>query len=168
MNFIKENLTLILGVAIPIIMIVLVVLSIFLPTVFTKPKYDFIYATGGDSRYSCKEKYLVSNGTLIKKEGEEDKKLKLYLFYTKKNKSSEIYFQETRMLNIDPNIKSADGFEVVQGSQGNGVFLFFFSTTDQKTYYIKGNHLSKKLNLELNGSSSKNFCFLGWIKGKKI
>lgn len=88
----------------------------------------------------------------------------LYIYDATKNLSQEISFEEAQKLNLDANIKSPDGFEVVHGNQNNG-FLFFSSDNNYNTVYLTGHNVSKKLNLQLNGSSYyDNFRFLGWIK----
>ncbi len=172
MEIIKKNITLVLGISIPILMILFVAGSIYLPGIFIKPKYDFLYLSGDDYYYGGQNMYSVQNDRLVKniwEIGKNDARYsqepKLFIHDIAKNESREISFEEAQKLNLDSNIKSPDGFEVVYGSKGDGIFPFFFySSTDYNTRYLKGHNVSKKLNIQLSGSYSYNFRFLGWIK----
>lgn len=53
MEFIKKNFVLVLAFTLPILLIVVVALSVYLPSLFISTKYNFIYASCSDeSRYS--------------------------------------------------------------------------------------------------------------------
>lgn len=163
MEFIKKNITFIIGVSIPILMILFVAASIYLPGLFIQPKYNFLYVSGDD--YNYYKQYSVQNGTLTRNETQLGKDVRLYICDVAKNKSKEVSFEEARKLNLDSNNVSPDGFEIVYGSRGDGLFsLFFYSSTDYSTHYIIGHNVSKKLNLQLSGSYYRNFRFIGWIK----
>ena len=64
----KKNIPLILGLSIPILMILFVAGSIYLPGLFVQPKFNFLYAMGDDYYYG--RHYSVQNGRLIKNEVE--------------------------------------------------------------------------------------------------
>lgn len=175
MEIIKKNITLVLGISIPILMIVFVAGSIYLPGLFIKPHFNFLYASGDDYYYYSQQRYSVQNGRLVKNEIEQPEnqtynspqgESKLYFYDVMKNKSREISFEEAQNLTLDSNIKSPDDFEVVYGSRGDGFFPFFWGGgVDYTTRYLKGRAVNKKLNLLLNGSSYYyNFRFLGWIQ----
>lgn len=174
MEIIKKNITLILGISIPILMILFVASSIYLPGLFIKPHFNFIYVSGDDYCYG-QQQYSIQNSKLVKNEIKQSEnqncnpprsESKLYLYDVAKNEAKEISFVEAQNLNIDSNVKSPDGFEIVYGSRGDGFFPFlFWSERDYNTRYLSGHNVSKKLNLQLNGSSYyNNFRFLGWIK----
>ena len=171
---IKKNITLVLGISIPILMILFVAGSIYLPGFFIKPHFNFLYVSGDDYYYS-QQQYLVQNGKLVKSEIKQPEnqnyspprvESKLYIYDVAKNEAKEISFAEAQKLNLDSGVKSPDDFEVVYGSRGDGFFPFFFSSgRDYNTRYLSGHNVSKKLNLQLNGSSYyNNFRFIGWIK----
>ena len=181
MEMIKKNITLILGLSIPILMILFVAVSIYLPRFFApQPKIDFLYTDGGDYYYGGAPQYVVQNGKLVKNEVKIPDKgkypyppqpyvePKLFVHNTAKNNNGEISFAEAQKLNLDSSVVSPDGFEVVYGSRGGGIFPFFFdSGTDYDAQYLKGHHVSKKLNVQSGGQrygSPYNFRFLGWIK----
>jgi len=170
-GILKKNITLVIGISIPILMIIFVAISIYLPGFFVSPKFNFLYVSGDDYYYYDQYQYSVQNGELMKNEikkpenrsYEPIKEVKLYVHDVAKNKSREITFEEARSLNLDSNVKSPDGFEIAYGSH-SGSFLFS-GGSDYGVRYLTGNNISKKLDLQLAGSSYyNNFRFIGWIK----
>ena len=177
MQTIKKNITLVIGISIPFLMILLVAGSIYLPGLFIKPQTNFVYLSGDDSYYYYNNgyQYSVQNDKLIKNDIKQPENQnttpprvepKFYLYDVIKNESKEITFAEAQNLNLDSSIYSVDGFEVVNGSSDNGSFPFFSGGgTNYGTKYLKGHGVSKKLNLRLNGAAYYyNFRFIGWIK----
>jgi len=177
MEIIKKNITLILGISIPILMILFVASRIYLPGLFIKPHFNFLYVSGDDSYYYYNNgyQYSVQNDKLVKNEIKQLEnqnynpprvESKLYIYDVAKNEAKEISFAEAQNLNLDSSVKSPDDFEVVYGSRGDGFFPFlFWSERDYNSRYLSGHNVSKKLNLQLNGSSYyNNFRFIGWIK----
>lgn len=176
MEFIKRNVTLVIGISIPILMILFVAGSIYLPGLFIQPHTNFLYVSVDDSYYYYNNgsQYSVQNNKLVKNEIKQPTnqyynppplEVKLYVYDVEQNKATEISFTDAQNLNLDSNTKSPDGFEVVDGNN-DGFFPFFWgSGTDYETRYLKGHSVSKKLNLQLNGGSYyNNFRFIGWIK----
>jgi hypothetical protein len=163
----KKNIPLIVGISIPFLMILFVAASIYLPSLFYQPKFDFLYVTG--EGYFREYSFLVQNGKLIKREIEHKEdylpkgEAKLFLHDIVKNESREIFYKEAQELKLDSNNKSPDGFEVVYGTRESGIFPFIFSGRDYKAIYIKGHNVSKKLEVQLSGDYYRNFRFLGWI-----
>lgn len=165
-----------MGISIPILMILLVAGSIYIPGLFIQPKYNFLYVSG--EGYSGQQ-YSVQNNQLVKNEIQQPENgnynpspsnAKLFLYDISTNKSIELSFEVAQKLfNLDSNIKSPDGFEIVYGSSGNGIIFpfFFYSGTDYNSSYLKGHNVSKKLNIQLHGSPY-DFRFLGWTKDKAI
>lgn len=175
MDFIKKNITLVLGISIPILMIVAIAVSIYLPSFFVKAHYNFLYIAGTDYYSASQYPYSVENGRLVKNEIREGQdsynyqngaKPKLYVYDVNTNKSKEISVEEAQNLSLDSNTKSEDGFEVVYGSSESGIApLFFGSERDYNSRYLKGHGVTKKLDLQSNsGTNFYNFIFLGWIK----
>jgi len=176
MEIIKKNITLVIGMSIPILMILFVAGSIYLPGLFINPHFNFLYVSGNDFYYyNNGYQYSVQNDKLIKNEIRqlENKNYnpprvesKLYIYDVAKNEAKEISFTEAQNLNLDSSVKSPDDFEVVYGSRDSGFFPFFWGGgTDYNARYLSGHNVSKKLNLQLNGSSYyNNFRFIGWIK----
>lgn len=173
MEFIKKHITLLVGIAIPILMILFIAGSIYLPALFTQPKFDFLYANSDDYYYYNQYQYAVQNGKLTRSEThntsnpdyQPPREVRLYMYDVARNESREISFEAAQYLNLDSSIVSPDGFEVTYGSRGESFFpLFFWSDRDYSTRYLQGHNVSKKLNLQLSGSYYNNFRFIGWIK----
>ena len=171
---VKENISLIVGLSIPLLMILFIGLSIYLPGLFVQPRYNFLYASGGD--YSSIKKYDVKNEKLIegdvkypeKYEGVK-KEPKLFMHDILKNESREISFEEAQKLILDDHTKSPDGFEIVSGGYGGDIFSLFYSHSNYGKQYIKGHNVSKELNIRMSNSSRdyyyyQNFEFIAWIK----
>lgn len=173
MDYIKKNLTLFIGILVPVLMIIFVAASIYLPGIFVQPKYNFLYISGNDSYFYSQFQYIVENEQLIKSQNKlpeeqiyyQKEVIKIYYYDVNKNESREINFEEAQKFKIDSNNISPDGFEVVNGTQGGGFFpIFYYSNGDYNNLYLKGHNVSKKLNLILNGARYDNFRFIGWIK----
>lgn len=176
MEIIKKNITFILGMSIPVLMILIVAGSIYLPSLFVKaPAVNFLYSIGDDNYY-CDgiQQYTVQNNKLLRNIVKQPDTggvalvcvdPKIFIQDVVKNESKQISFEEAQKLNLDSNIISSDGFEVVYGNRGDNYFPFFFySNPDYSTRYLKGHNISKKLNIQLNESYYYGFHFLGWIK----
>ena len=174
METIKKNISLVLGIAIPVLMIVFVAASIYLPRLFAQqPKVNFLYASGEDyysnvQQYSVQSDKVVKNEIPLRQKGDLNPPFagpKLFVHDVAKNESKEISFEEAQRLNLDSGLKSPDGFEIVYGSRGDDFFPFS-SGMDYNTHYLKGHSISAKLNLQSSGQyySNNNFRFLGWIK----
>lgn len=169
METIKKNITLILAIFLPLLMILLIVASIYLPRIFIDPpQYDFLYSVVRNY-YVGGGKYFVENGKIVEREQrtEEDEKYgyivedsKLFFHDIEKNESREVSFEEALSFNLDSRIISPDGFEVVYGERVSSVFF----PRGLDVFYIKGHGLSQKLNLQINYSDYHGFKFIGWIK----
>lgn len=176
MEIIKKNITLVIGISIPILMILLVASSIYLPGFFIKPHFNFLYVSGDDSSYYYNNgyHYSVQNNQLVRNEIKQPESPNynspgveaiFYLYDVTKNEAKEISFADAQNLNLDSSVKSPDDFEIVHGSCGDGFFPFFWGGgINCNARYLKGHNLSKKLNLQLNGAYHNNFRFIGWIK----
>ncbi len=182
---IKKNFPLIFGISIPIVMVLFVAASIYLPTLFAKPHSNFLYASGIDypSAYpgdyvNPQYQYSVQNGMLQKdpiKQVQSGKYQfpplvqaapKLYIYDVSKNENTEISFGDAQKLILDPNSKSPDGFEIVAKNNNDGFFPFFWGGNSYyNARFLKGHGFSKKLDLRLETVPYPYaFNFLGWIK----
>lgn len=168
---VEKNIPLILGLSIPILMILFVAGSIYLPGLFVQPvqpKFNFLYAIGNDYYYG--RHYSVQNSRLIKNEVEYPEYYKgnrteprLYIHDVVKNESKEISFEEAQNLTLNSNFQSPDGFEIDCERRAQVIFFIFIdSSRDCSTRFIKGHNASKKLNLQLSGNYYR-FQLLGWI-----
>lgn len=166
-NRIRENTPLIIGLAIPILMILFVAGAIYFPRQFTTvdpPKYDFLYMI---RRGYSDTAYSVRNGHLVKRKIKPPKgynaghrEVKLFVHYVRENQSKEISFEEATKLRLESRRRSPNGFAILSGRRSGGFFPFY-ARWDYDTRYLKKEGYTEKLNLE----DYYGFSFLGWIVG---
>lgn len=176
----KKNITLVIALAIPALMVIFVAASIYLPGLFVKPKTDFLYAVG-DTYCSGVQMYKVEGGKIKKLDipttdasggirpypieknvpAPGCKDTKLYYYDVVKNEGREISLGDAEKLKLDGSAESPDGFEVVQGSSGDG--FPFGTSVDYKKRYLKGHNLGKELNILLTEQQAFSFQFVGWV-----
>lgn len=176
--------SLIVGILIPVLMVVALILAIYLPGLFLKPKHDFLYTFYQSSYYSpsyevvgnslsikCPSdssynQYYSYNSSINKVECTAANAGSLYLYNVTLDTTREISYSEAKKLSIRSNPISEDGYEVTSGSSSGSLMGIFggHSSDYYKTKYIKGSTASKKININYAGSSSYyNFRFLGWV-----
>lgn len=181
----RKNLSLILGVSIPLLMILAVILSVVAPNWFAKPTQNFVYIMGQNEYYVGNRNYKffeVRGGQILRGETpnfntlpveyKNDRAMipempRLYVHDVKENRSKEVTPEEAEKLSIDPSIMSRDGFEVRHGRGGGDFFIFDGGYTNYNEMYIVGHHASLKLNLTAASTAyyygSNEYRFLGWI-----
>jgi len=168
--FKKKNIPLILGFSIPILMILFVAASIYIPVLFLHPKYNFLYSTDGD--YYGSKVYSVNNGRLVENsqptpiypDHRPYQRPELYIHNVTTNESTPASFQEVANLKLEPSTESPDGYKIESDSDSRGFFPFFWYDRDYEAKYIIGHNVSKKLKIKTTGSSYyKSIHFLGWI-----
>jgi hypothetical protein len=182
-----QNIALIVGICVPLAMILFVAASIYLPSFFVQPQFDFIYSNELQ-KYNMAPAYPVKEGqapeahpyesydvkgnrvikvTLSWFSDSQVPENKLYYYDVKANEARVISFEEAAKYNLITDSKSPDGFEVTYGTRDGGMFpLFSYSSSDYEARYLKGNNVSKKLNIQTvnTGSGYMNFRFLGWVQ----
>ena len=186
----KKHAFVIVAFALPILLIVGIALSIYLPSAFLSTDYDFVYATCDAGRndyydrYDCDlyldRLYAVENGRLIKqdipdaqdtdKDGtpdvEEGYITRLFLHDTESNTSTEITFEEAQEIELSGLITSPDGVSVEGIYSRSAEFFPLFGGSSQYGYYLTKGDKHTKLNLineENNYYYRNNFKFIGWI-----
>ncbi len=170
----KKNISLIIGLAIPVLMIVLVAASIYLPGLFApQPRVNFLDVTG-DNEYQGPA-YVVERGTLVKRDvtysaHNTPEVPRFFVYDVLINESAEVSFEDAQKLRLDPNLESPDGYAVAYGGMTHGVFPFYFSEDrDYDSLYLQGHNASKKLKLQrpMDGRYShyrNRARFLGWVR----
>ncbi|HEY4478629.1 MAG TPA: hypothetical protein VI775_02195 [Candidatus Paceibacterota bacterium] len=151
----KENITLIIGIALPIIFIIIISLVIYLPSLSINPKYDFIYSINDNNYY------------YIKDENDKEIKKTYYLYDIENNTSHKIESVDIEKYSLDPGPSSPDGYTVSYGYDNNGIFEIFGSNSNRNGYYIsKGNARKRLGGLNPNQQYYYNGSFelIGWIK----
>jgi len=165
MNDKKKNVPMIVALSIPVLMIVFITVSIYVPALFIKPNYDFIYSVGRG--YCHGYRYTVEYEKVIRKEHEIPATgchatdiLVLYYYDVSLNTSNEISFQEAQNFNVNNRRMSPDGFEIVGGGYGGD--WFFFGGSSYYDRYLKKGSFSRKILSDR--SYYYNFKLVGWIK----
>jgi hypothetical protein len=168
-----KNIPLIVGLSIPVLMILFIAGSIYLPGVLSKakPQFNFLYSTGGNWG---QEYFFIQQGKLQKRELKQtspnspnlpNSEMRLMTHDVTKNESRETSFEEAQLLFLNTAIKSRDGFEIVYGSYSDGLFpLLFFNGSDYNNVYLKGHGKTQRLNTYKQNRYINNFHFLGWIE----
>jgi len=168
----RQNISLIIGLSIPVAMILFVAIAINGPRWFNTieaPKHDFIYLSGQPNPYFT---YVVQDGRVTLKEGTvaegsskpAENPVHFFIHDVSENTNREIPEEEALSLQVDGSVRSADGFTLESGRRG-GWFLFGYSRDYRSRYLVKENY-SQKLNLETQGSNYNyywNIQFLGWL-----
>jgi len=159
----RKNVSLILGLSIPILMILFITASIYWPKITVHPKFNFLYVTG-ENYYpydNSQQQYLIQEGKLVIAKKSKKNNARFYIYDIAQHNSKEIFFQDAKKLNLDINPISPDGFEMVTGGNDGGIFSLFFGTYhNYHSRYLKGHHAVIKLNI----ANNYHFRFLGWIK----
>ena len=158
----KEKLPLIVGIGLPIFLIIFVAVSVYLPSLFVKPKYNFIYATGSlydydinviDGRLSVNSKYYPD--TTYRRIPSQPT---LFLYDVVNDKSKQITLTQAQSYILDPSDKSPDGFTVGRSESGDSSFFPFFYGRNDRGRYLMGKGLNRKVT-----DQNYDFKFIGWI-----
>lgn len=163
----RKHLPLILAFSLPILMTALVALSIFIPRLYIKPKYSFLFLESeyGNGIY----RYTVSNNQLTRQESTHNAadnsfnslSPQIYLYDVNTDSQKLVSFEEAMRLPLDPLGRSPDGFELIHGSSGSGFFLFY-NSSDYSNWYLQKDNVTKKLNIT-NADYRYSINFLGWV-----
>lgn len=186
----RKNFGLIVAFALPILLILGVALSIYIPQFFVSTKYNFVYSVCSDNYYNdgC-NKYLqkhftvtdnvlsvneVSVSDMYPNISEAERKYyntnyssRIFLHNSKTNESREISIDEAKKMKFDSLLTSPDGVTISNSYTGGGGSFFPFGGSGYSYgyYLMKGNSKSK-LNL-INDNDryyyQNNFHLVGWV-----
>lgn len=171
----KENITLIIGLSIPVVMVLFIAGAIYLPSFFIHvdpPKYNFMYMinNGGDGFHYSIEKTLLTRKEIKKKNSYYNpnrRQVKFFIHDLKSHKNKELSFEDAAKVILNTNFESPDGFKVENGRRSYGFFPFY-SRSNYYTRYLTKEGYSEKLKLHTNTSNTYyNFRFLGWLAEEK-
>ena len=166
MKNVKRNIPMIVALSIPVLMIVLITVSIYVPALFVKPQIDFVYSTGWD--YCDSFRFTIQNEQIVTRELKNVsdnntcrnyEEPRIFYYDVQENTTKEMTFEEAQQLRVDKRLKSPDGFEVVSG---NHSFDLFFDGSSYYDQYLKKGTFSRRIKLERK--YYYNFNFLGWVK----
>lgn len=159
---IKENLPLLLGVGIPlVIVLLLLIFTTVLPALLVKPAYDFVYAD--TYRYDPRPIVSVdSEGNTIIEEVDEKNEVNFYRHTVTTGANTPLSQEQMNALSLDPSDVSPDGYKFVSGSGGGGVFVFpLFYEGGSDAHAIERNGWLRRP-VELRGDAYQ-VQFVGWI-----
>ncbi len=176
-----KNAPLIIGLAIPVLMVAFIAASIYIPRLAAKPKVDFLYTW---TDYNLPYEYHIENGKLVRApvqrpggapkivQGQGGSTGKLYRYSMAKGQAAEIALADAQKLTFGDTIlssfptESPDGYQVMQGRRGGGGFFpfFFDSGSDWSAIYISGHGIDRKLPIPAPSTQNYySFQFIGWI-----
>ena len=186
-DFMKKHFAIVLAFSLPLVLLVVIALSAYLPSAFISTNYNFVYAACVDGSnnylYRCdaylEQLYAVVDGQLVLNEVDvaldtdrdgipdvnEGYNARLFLHNTQSNETREITAEEATSLTLDGLVTSPDGVSVVgQYDRGPDIFLLFDGGSSYGHYLVKGKAKSKLnlINTEERYSYRDNFKFIGW------
>lgn len=186
-DFIKKNLIVLLAFVLPIALLLIVVLSIYMPSFFLSTDYDFLYTScSSNNNYSNRcgnylqgHYFIVDNKLAISdinptqdsdKNGvldiNENYVMHLFLHDTKNNESREVTLKEAQTFTLNHLITSPDGVSVSDHYQSGSDFSIFGRSSSNYGYYLSKGGSKKKLHL-INSNDRyyyrSNFEFIGWV-----
>src|SRR3989344_2124029 len=146
----KEKLPLVVGIGLPILLILFVAITVYLPSFFIKPKYNFLYATGNLYDYDIK----VVNGRLTSnpRYSQRDPYYRytptepnIFLYDVTADKSKAVSLSVAQSYTLDPSTKSPDGFTVGRSNSDDYSFFPFFYGGRTRGQYLMGKGLNRKI-----------------------
>ncbi len=171
----QKNLPLIVGIALPIVFIVILIVAIALPPMFINPKHDFLYTMGTNyyNNVVYSNVYQVVNGKLTLKPvvvnatNPPARVMQdappLYQYKVKSNTAHEISLEDAQKLILDAGPSSPEGYTVGY-KYGNGdMFDLFGGNNNSYGFYISNGSSGKRLT-GINSRDSYNFALIGWVK----
>lgn len=160
----KEKLPLIVGILIPVLLILFVVVSVYLPSLFVKPKYNFIYTTNARYDYDVKVidgKISVTPRYTDQYYGAQRRtpiEPTFFLYDVVADKSKAISLVQTQTYTLDSSDKSPDGFTVGRDESDSYSFSPFFYRGSRYGVYLQGKGLNRKIQ-----DRYYDFQFVGWV-----
>lgn len=159
----KKNVPVVIGLAVPLLMILLIITAIYLPRIFAAaPMYDFVYSIGDQRKYSIS----LDNGRLTVKDtsslGSHVEQLRLFIYDVKSGDTREISVKEASELVLDASLKSPDGYTLEQDTLSRDMISGIFGYHDRYRWYLTGHGTSRKIEVP-NHLYRWSFRFIGWV-----
>lgn len=157
----KEKLPLVVGIALPLFLILYVIIAAYLPSLFVKPKYNFIYTNANyydvaviDGRINIESLYNDNTSRTY-----NPKQPTIFLYDVINDRTTQISLTQAQLYILDPFNKSPDGFTVGRDEYDNYSYFPFFFGGSNRGIYLKG----KGLNRKITAQDYYNFKFVGWV-----
>lgn len=190
-KLIKENLVLVIGLSLPILLIVLFFLATVVPKSFgTPPQYELLF-TSLKYEYENSPVYLVDfkvvNHQLVAKVRKNDDKNRNYnskklMAYNAKTETvreitidlakaaeagddNDVILDETKDLKIDASVVSPDGYQLEGSNYGNSGLVggLFGGGNRNSGYRIKKGAVAYKVETTQPNYYYNDFKFVGWV-----
>ncbi len=187
-NFIKENLVFVIGLALPVLLIVLFFAATVIPKMYsTPPQYEVLFSVQ-DYNYQNKLDYIidfkVKNQQLMVKVKKTDGKDNYYnskklMVYDAKTEiireinidtsqftdEAEILLEETKNMTIDTAMVAPDGYVMENQRYGNNGLVggLFGGGSRSSGYRLKKGNVGYKINTLQNNYYYDQLHFIGWI-----
>jgi hypothetical protein len=147
----KKDPALWIALALPIILIIGVALSIYIPRMGAHPTHSFLYEPGYNQVYTVTDSKLARRYESI-----NPTRGQLYVYDPKTKENTPISEEDAKKLELNSNPTSPDGYHIERGRSG-GFFPFFYDG------YSRDYLVSDKTSIEIK-SVDTYIQFLGWIK----
>lgn len=160
-----------LFLSIPATIILIVAAVVFVPRLFAKPMYGFVYQYCPE--YYCIQNYTISssgeissrtNESTLSTDAYDNKKAELYIHDITQNASRKITLAEANRLKLSSSNVSPDGYMLMQDYNSSSGFLFFYGGSQNTNDWYLVNGLKKKLVHVLQSSEYDSIKFLGWVE----
>lgn len=173
-KFIQKNWIVLIAFILPVLLIGGVFLSVYLPSIFLAPQYDFVYVVCDQGvrvtypRYSCEQyvedNYVVENGKLVVKEmdplrdldydgildvneGSGTYKVHLFVHNTDINESREISLMEAQLLTLDSSEFAPDKIHITRQYKASGDFIGIFGGRSMYENYLSKGDTHQEINI---------------------
>lgn len=164
----KKNVSAIIGLSVPVVLIFLVIIAIYVPRAFAPaPRYNFIFGVGvfDYKKVSVQDGHLIVNDSVAPAPSSYTRPLRLFLYDVKNDTIREISVEEAQRFYLDTNRKSPDGYLLERDVRSYDVISYIFSNHDYYSWYLVGHGTSRKTNLS-ETADLWGFEFYGWIIGE--
>lgn len=171
----SKNAPLYVAIALPILLITAVAVSIAIPTSALDPQHDFLYITTDGYPY---DPYDVREGKIVKllpedlgitvPPGGKPTPMSypdIYRYDVQTDTSERISFEDAQALDLSGNPISPDGYRLVNGYSGGGIFEGLFGGyNDYNSVHIEKDSVRKRLNITLQYYYfDTQRSFIGWV-----
>lgn len=194
-QIIRDNLILIIGISLPIVLVIVFALATLLPKLWVaSPQYDLVYVTYKYNTYNDNQpakpiSISVQNGKIIITQTTSDQNnkasqsVKLFIFAEKTQSSREISIPildtttnlpnntrvnvpELQNIILNTSLQSPDGYTVYSQNQyGSDMSNLFFSSYDQNNMFVIKKD-GNIIKIATPESYATNIRFLGWVISK--
>lgn len=166
----KQHLPLIIGFSLPILLIVFIFFSVYLPKLLEHPRYDFIYSINSipfNSSYYIKDSRIFygtpeSQDPFLNRYEQPS----IFLYDIQHHQIHQLSLEEAQTYYLDQSKISPDGFSVEEKYQRTNFFPFFMSDVTNENIYLIKKLYAQRLSIQTEDSYNHAFHFIGWVVRK--